>query len=62
LSKGIFENTDGLCKSEAQIDYAITCFIFSGLPFFLKQQLAMQLCGQLAILHESAGCAIQSIV
>jgi hypothetical protein len=62
LSKGVFEGTDELCKSKAEIDRAIACFIFSGLSFLFGQQLEMQLPGQFAVFHESANRAIQSIV
>jgi hypothetical protein len=62
LSKGVFEDTDELCKSKAEIDRAIACFIFSGLSFLFGQQLEMQLPDEFAAFGESADCAIQAIM
>jgi hypothetical protein len=73
LSKGVFTFTDELCKSKAESDRAIACFIFAGLSLLFGQQLELQLPhvlpGLLAafgdrspIVRESADRAIQSIV
>jgi hypothetical protein len=62
LSKGVFEDIDELCKSNAEIARTIACFIFLGLSFLFGQQLEMQLPGQFAAFRESADHAIQSIV
>jgi hypothetical protein len=62
LSKGVFEDTEELCKSTAEIDRTIACFIFLGLSFLFGQQPEMQLPGQFTAFRESADRAIQSIV